>query len=325
VRFKFKKAPSPCARKARIRARVIYTRVVNTFEIQNNSLKKARNLEKTEVAKHQLIKVSMHKNTRLTPYFRKVIYEKWKCGTTVKDLAKRYNVSRTTIYKIAERGKINDFTVHTSKNKRYKTIFYGLKKLNKTEKLTLEKLAKKSQRYEKNYPGEMMHIDSKTLAIRTKHQARIARRECLFVLIDDHSRYLIADILPRKNQENAMGFLKKAIQVTPFVIDCIYSDNGSEFKGTEYHDFAMICKRHGIDRKFTRPGRPQTNGKAERVIRVIMEECFNKKFETRQERKKALRNYVKYYNQQRPHSALKIDNNKCSPCQKIKRFLDEKM
>ncbi len=264
----------------------------------------------------------MHKNTRITPYFRKVIYEKWQIGITIKSLAKTFNVSRTTIYKIIERGGEKDFSVHKSTNNRYKSVFYGLKKLGKTEKTALDKLAKRSQRYEKNYPGEMLHIDSKTLAIRTKYEARIARRECLFVLIDDYSRYLIADILPRKNQEHAMYFLKRAIQIIPFAIDCIYSDNGTEFKGTEYHDFVMICKNHGIDRKFTHPGRPQTNGKAERVIRIILEECFNKKFETRKERRNALKNYVKYYNHVRLHSALKIDKTSYTPCQRLKRFLD---
>ena len=59
-------------------------------------------------------------------------------------------------------------------------------------------------------------------------------------------------------------------------IDCIYSDNGSEYKGAANHPFGVTCFENGINQKFTRPARPQTNGKAERVIRTIMEMWHDK-------------------------------------------------
>jgi transposase InsO family protein len=267
----------------------------------------------------------MHKNTKLTPYFRKEIFKYWQKGKSIEWLADQFMVSRPTIYKVLKRGKIGDFSIHKSENMRYRRSLYGLKRIDKAQKIALGKLAKQAQRYEKNYPGEMVHVDTKTVAVRTKHQVDLARRECLFVLIDDYSRYLFADILPRKNKVNAAIFLETALKVVPFPFDRMYSDNGVEFKGNKDHDFVKVCCRKNIEQRFTRPGRPQTNGKAERIIRTIMEECLNKRHENPDERRKALMNYVRHYNETRPHSALKIGKNLYSPCQILKRFLNAKV
>ena len=51
----------------------------------------------------------------------------------------------------------------------------------------------------------------------------------------------------------------------------IYSDNGTEYKGTTHHQLALTCFQNGINYKFTRPALPQTNGKAVSVIRILME------------------------------------------------------
>ncbi len=267
----------------------------------------------------------MHKNTRLTPYFRKEIYEYWQSGKQITWLADQFHVTRKTVYKILKRGRMKDFSIHKSGNMRYRKVFYGLKKLSLVQKIARGKLAKRALLYEKNYPGEMVHVDSKTVAVRTKHQTTLSRRECLFVLIDDYSRYLFADIVPRKNMENAAIFLETAIRVVPFPIDCMYSDNGSEFKGSKEHDFGLVCQRKNIEQRFTRPNRPQTNGKAERVIRTIMEECLNQRYENCKERRKALRSYITKYNKQRPHSSLKIGKIPHTPCQILERFLDAKV
>ncbi len=61
------------------------------------------------------------------------------------------------------------------------------------------------------------------------------------------------------------------IEPCPYQIDVIYSDNGNEYKGTTQHEFAKVCYDNHINQKFTKVGRPQTNGKAERVIRTLME------------------------------------------------------
>ena len=266
----------------------------------------------------------MHKNTKLTPLVRKEIFSLWRSGKTVTWLAEEFRVTRKIIYRIVNRARKNDFSVHKSMNKRYRHAMYGLKHLAKAEKIALGKLAKRIHRYEKDYPGEMVHIDSKSLR-RTKHESSRAKSECLFVAIDDYSRQLFADILPKKNMENAAIFLESMLEVLPYDVECIYSDNGKEFKGSETHEFGYACRMNGIQQKFTRPGRPQTNGKAERVIRTLLEECLNQDFRNREERRKALLEYVNYYNSNRPHSALTEGKKSLTPCQILEKFSYLKM
>lgn len=258
----------------------------------------------------------MHKNTRLLPYMRKDIYGKWKNGQTIVSLSKEYKVSRPTIYTITERGKINDFTNHRSVNKRFLTIEYGLKKLSKVEQKLQKKIARSAiKRYEKDLPGQMIHFDTKRLPL-LFGEAICDKREHLHVAIDDHSRYLTADIFPDKGQFSSAIHLQEVIDFSPFAIEEVYSDNGSAYRGRTDHAFVSKCIKNNIAQKFTRPRRPQTNGKAERVIRTLMEEWHNLskgKYITREQRKQSLQEYVHYYNFQRPHTAL----NGLTPIQRI--------
>lgn len=267
----------------------------------------------------------MHKNTKLTPVRRREIYDLWLSGTKITHLAQQFMVTRKIIRKVIKRAKMGDFSVHKSINDRYRSAFYGLKHLSKTEKRIKGKLAKKAKRYEKDYPGEMVHFDSKILP-RIKGEDKRLKRESLFVAIDDYSRHLFADILPDKSMESSGVFLETLIDLTPYKIECAYSDNGTEFKGTPEHDFVWVCNENGIDQKFTRVRRPQTNGKAERVIRTIMEECLRTKFFTsRKERQEFLHAFVHFYNTKRLHSALKQGKQKLTPCQILQMYLDSKL
>jgi len=262
----------------------------------------------------------MHKNTKVTPVCRREIYKLWQNGTKVTHLAKKFNVTRPVIYEILKRARIRDFSVHDSTNKRFKNAFYGLRKLSKAEKKILGRLARKARRYEKDYPGEMGHFDSKKMP-RIKGEDTTLKREYLFVDIDDYSRHLFADIMPNKSMDSSGLFLELSLDVVPYDLECAYSDNGTEFKGTENHDFVWVCNQNGIEQRFTRVRRPQTNGKAERVIRTIMEECLRTKmFKSREERRKYLQEYVRYYNEERPHSSL----NGLTPCQVIQNYVNSK-
>ena len=85
----------------------------------------------------------------------------------------------------------------------------------------------------------------------------------------------------------------------------MYSDNGSEYKGGASHAFGTACYENGINQKFTRPARPQTNGKAERVIRTIMESWHEKQsFDSPEHRQKELCRFVNFYNTVKPHGSL---------------------
>lgn len=267
----------------------------------------------------------MHKNTKLTPVRRREVYDQWLKGAKITHLADKFMVTRKIIRKVIKRAKQGDFTIHKSINDRYRDAFYGLKHLSKTEKRIKGKLAKKARRYEKDYPGEMVHFDSKKLP-RVIGDDQKLRKESLFVAIDDYSRHLFADILPDKTMESSGIFLESCIDTVPYKIECAYSDNGTEFKGTDEHDFVRVCSSNGIEQKHTRIARPQTNGKAERVIRTILEQWLRKHtFYSREERRKSLQEFVYFYNTKRFHSALKKGKEKFTPCQILQMYLDSKL
>ena len=247
----------------------------------------------------------MHKSTKLTPTLRREAYQKWCNGNaSFRSLAKHYHVDKNIIKKVIERGRLGDYSVHDSMNHRYRTIEYGLKRLTKTEKRI--KPRKKPNRYEKDYPGEMVHGDTKRLQNLPSERGKSRKREVLFVGIDDCTRYLVADILPDRTMWSSSVFLETMILRSPYWIDCHYSDNGGEYRGAKDHAFVAGCIRNRIQQKFTKPRHPWTNGKAERVIRTIMEEWYGKAREckTRKERRQSLYQYVDWYNHKRNHMAL---------------------
>ena len=101
------------------------------------------------------------------------------------------------------------------------------------------------------------------------------------------------------------GFQEQVIEPCPYLIECVYSDNGSEYKGGANHAFGVTCWENGINQKFTRPARPQTNGKAERVIRTLMEMRHEKQsFDSPEHRQKELCLFVNFYNTVKPHGSL---------------------
>ena len=212
--------------------------------------------------------MNIHKRTRLTLLDRQEIWRLYQTRLwKVVQLAEYFHVSRPTIYDVLKRARLQEFTPRSSTNQRFKTLQYGLKRLAKVEQTIQERLKREAKRYNKSYPGELVHLDSKRLPL-LKGQSANEPREYLFVAIDDFSRELYADIFPDKTQYSAACFLIATVAQCPYQIDCTYSDNGTEFKGTDDHAFVKACRQHGIGQKFTRVNRPQTNGKAERVIRT---------------------------------------------------------
>ena len=165
---------------------------------------------------------------------------------------------------------------------------------------------RRPERYNKAYPGELVHFDTKRLPY-LKGEDQTLPREYLFVAIDDYSRELYAGIYPDKTQYSAELFLKQVIDECPYTIEYTYSDNGKEYKGTAQHAFVKTCIEYGIGQKFTRVNRPQTNGKAERVIRTLMEMWHQKEtFSSRQNRQISLNRFINFYNVVKPHKG--IDN-----------------
>jgi len=260
----------------------------------------------------------MHKHTKVPPALRKEVYRRWIEGQSQRSLADEYHVDKKIVHRIVVRGRLNDFSVHDSANHRYRTIEYGLKKLLKTEQ-KLKKRAERMaiQRYEKTYPGEMVHADTKLLP-RLLGETKQMPRERLYIAIDDFSRTLVADILPDKSQESSAVFGEITEERLPFDIRDWYTDRGTEWKGTNDHAFVSWCRENTITQHFTRPRTPQTNGKAERVIRTLMEEWHRtNRFASRTERRYALYAFVDFFNHERVHGTLGM-----TPAEKLAQYAE---
>lgn len=248
----------------------------------------------------------IHKRTKLTPILRKELYDDYYTAKLrVAELKRKYRVSAPTVYKVLQRGKLRDFSVHKSINTKFRTIQYGLKRLAKVEQALEERLKVKAKRYNKQYPGEMMHFDTKRLPY-LQGESKLNQPEYLFVGIDDFSRELYVGILPDKTQDSSANFLKQVLEECPYTLEQAYSDNGLEYRGNpDKHAFMKLCKEQGIEQRFTKVRTPQTNGKAERVIKTLLDMWHSKTvFNSRAHRKQELIRFVNYYNTVKPHASL---------------------
>ena len=170
-------------------------------------------------------------------------------------------------------------------------------------------------RYEHAAPGEMLHIDIKKLGRITQPGHRVTgnRRdhvrgvgwEFVFVAIDDHARVAYTAIYPNEQKDSAMQFLRDAVAYYARLgvrIKRLLTDNGSAFRS---HAFRDLCKALDIRHRFTRPYRPQTNGKAERFIQSALREwAYAHPYQTSLERARAMQQWLHHYNWHRPHQGI---------------------
>jgi len=83
----------------------------------------------------------------------------------------------------------------------------------------------------------------------------------------------------------------------------VLTDNGSAFRS---RPFAQSCRRLGLKHSFTRPYRPQTNGKAERFIQSALREwAYGIPYNHSTERETMLERWTHHYNWHRPHQGIK--------------------
>jgi transposase InsO family protein len=170
-------------------------------------------------------------------------------------------------------------------------------------------------RYEKEQPGELIHVDIKRLGRFDRVGHRITRRrsfgspkqgfEFVYVATDDFTRLSYVDILADERSETASSFLICAVAwfaQQNIRVERVMTDNGSAFLSRQWK---QLCADLKIKHKRTRPYTPRTNGKAERFIQTLLREwAYRFKYDTSAERKRWLSPYLHFYNYHRAHSAL---------------------
>ena len=182
-------------------------------------------------------------------------------------------------------------------------------------------------RYERSRPGELVHIDVKKLGrikggagwrVRDRKQhynttfhdlagrrRRTVGWEYVHVAVDDYSRLAYAEVLADEKASSAIGFLRRAVAFYRrhgIEIERILTDNGPAYRSLIH---AVACRQLAIRHHRTRPYRPQTNGKAERFIRTLLNGwAYAAIYGSSQERTRALDGWLWHYNHQRRHSAL---------------------
>lgn len=171
-------------------------------------------------------------------------------------------------------------------------------------------------RYERERPGELVHLDTKMLGrigpggghripgIKVNRHRGIGWNR-VHIAIDDHSRLAYAEELSDESPATTTAFLHRAWRFYAdhgISIERILTDNGGCYRS---HDLAAACDELGIGHRFTRPYRPQTNGKAERMVSTLLAEwAYAKPFENTAERIALLPTFIDFYNHRRPRWSL---------------------
>jgi len=180
-------------------------------------------------------------------------------------------------------------------------------------------------RYERSRPGELIHVDIKKLGrISAKgaghrvlghrgsqYTGRGALRkrptgwEFVHVCVDDATRLAYVEVLADEKGVTAAGFLRRAVawfSTMGITVERVLSDNGACYRSFTH---AAACRELGIRHLFTRPYRPQTNGKAERFIKTLVERwAYGAIFGSSTERTAALSGWLEHYNFRRRHGSL---------------------
>jgi transposase InsO family protein len=125
------------------------------------------------------------------------------------------------------------------------------------------------------------------------------------VCVDDATRLAYVEVLPDEKAKTAIGFLRRALafyRSHGIVVERLMTDNGSAYRFAAH---ALACRALGIKHIYTRPYRPQTNGKAERFIRTMLREwAYAAVYGSSPDRAAALSGWVERYNFRRRHGAL---------------------
>ena len=300
--------------------------------------------------------MNVHKNARLTPIGRERIVRLIEGGQTPKTVAEAVGVCARTVRKwvgryhreglsglrdrssrphrlhrptpdaLVEQVEMLRRQRHTGKQIAAElrlspaTVSRILRRLGLNKIGALEP-SEPARRYEREHPGEMIHIDIKKLGKidgighritgdRRGQSNRRARGEGLgwefvHVAIDDNSRIAFAKVMPNEKKRSATAFLKAALAYYESLgvkVERVMTDNGSCYKSFA---FRRLCKRLGLKHIRTKPYTPKTNGKAERFIQTCLREwAYAQAYHHSRQRAGELSYWLHRYNWHRPHAGI---------------------
>jgi transposase InsO family protein len=168
-------------------------------------------------------------------------------------------------------------------------------------------------RYEWPAPGDLLHLDTKKLGridgigkrFGGPKRSRSLGWNCVHIAVDDHSRLAYAEELPDERGETASAFLARALEFySSYGIEVrrVMTDNGSPFVSRAFRD---DLEARGIRHLRTRPYTPRTNGKAEAMVKFLINRwAYKKPYRTSAERARSLEKIIDSYNLRRPHGGL---------------------
>lgn len=176
--------------------------------------------------------------------------------------------------------------------------------------------AEPPRRYQRDKPGELIHIDIKKLGKfnraghrvtgeRAGNRNRGAGWEFVHVAIDDASRIAFSRVMASERQTCATAFLTATIayyESLGITVERVMTDNGSCYRSRRFRN---LCRRLGLKLIYTRPYTPRTNGKAERFIQTALREwAYARAYETSRQRAEQLPLWIHRYNWHRPHGSI---------------------
>jgi transposase InsO family protein len=196
------------------------------------------------------------------------------------------------------------------------TVSRVLKRLGLSKLSALEP-AEPPRRYERERPGEMIHIDIKKLGKfnqighritgdrKGQSNSRGVGWEYVHVCIDDASRVAFSKIMKTERRRSAVAFLKAAVAYYASLgvtVERVMTDNGSCYRSSA---FAKACRRLHLKHIRTKPYTPRTNGKAERFIQTSLREwAYARAYLNSKQRAQELPFFMHRYNWHRPHASI---------------------
>ena len=294
----------------------------------------------------------MHKNARLTPKGRVLMLARLEAGQHQRDVAQAMGVSVTTLKKWLRRyrvvgveglrdrisrprcspkavpAELRQAVIDLRRQRRtghYIARRLGVSAASVSRILRAVHLSRWRElepmapvvRYQREHPGELIHLDVKKLGRISGIGHRITgdrgpgKRnrgigwDCVHVAIDDASRLALARVAPDEHPDTTSRLLRATVEhyrKLGIRVQRVMTDNGNPYRSRH---FKATCQELGIRHLRTQPYTPRTNGKAERFIQTCLREwAYASAYLSSTERTTALTHWLHHYNWHRPHAAL---------------------